>query len=349
MEAFLKDNDIEGARKAIISIMGRDSACIKTRYNPDSIIASFLISKSSRGDITISFSENVNCDIEFKDIKGDRYLIYEGNPIHLYDTSFSSLFPLSVDDLLPILAGIFTSSIIERRPLNDYEKTVIQNAQNLGVLIEKGLKVPSYKTLPAFISLMLSFDPYIPGITGNREGTLKIIKELGILETSTIVEIQEEKLNSLIYRIVSNILNYNPKFTRDDLITDRVFYLDFDTIELAFSVIYFFDTIGSSVLFQLVTMPNYAETMISLFREKLSKGFIIGDVSEEKDVYLVKSTLDSPLLVQLSLLQLQRIKRDKKIYLDINGNVFTSRYFLPQYDKEGLIQVDVKSRDKSKD
>lgn len=347
MEAFLKDNDVENAKKVLVSIMGKDFACVKTRYAPDPLIASFLLAKNSKGDIAITFSDTANCDIELRDLRGDRYIVYGGNNIiHLYDTSFSSLFPLSLDDLIPILAGIFSSVVLERRPLTDYEKTVLQNAQNLGVLIEKGLKVPSYKALPAFISLILSLDPFIPGITGNREGTIKMIKELDIDETTPIVEMKEEKLNSLIYRIVSSIINYNPKFSRDDLITDRVFYLEFDTLELAFATLYFFDIKGSSSLFQLVSSPSYAENMILTFREKLSKGFSVGDVVEDKEGYIVKSTLDSPLLTQLILLQLQKVKKDKKIFLDINGEIFTSRYFLLG-ENEGLIKVDIRGKDKS--
>jgi hypothetical protein len=249
--------------------------------------------------------------------------------------------PITAEDVLPITSCIVTSTIVDRRPFSEWELEIIKEMEKFDITNEKNLKIPAYKTLPLFLSLMFSLDPYIPSISGNRENTINLIKEINTSEIAKLEDLNESQLNTLLFRIISTIVKENPKFTRDDIITDRFFYLDYDILELAFSLIYSFDTIGSNEILQFVLSSSYAEALISRFRQTLSKGFSINLVENKQSYYIVETVnFNSPFLVQIILLQLQKIRRDKMIVIKDNDKLYTSRFFIPSIKKEGLIKID---------
>ncbi|QIW25050.1 single-stranded DNA exonuclease [Sulfolobus sp. S-194] len=337
MENFLKEPNKEELRELTSKILTKEWACIKASFKPEDLIFSFLIFKYGKVN-AISFSSD-NCEIQLITNNSGKFISIEGKQYYLGLNSFVSIFPLSIDDILPIISGITVSTIIERRNYSDFETEILNDLIKLGVVLEENLKIPNYKSLPLFFSLMLSFDPYIPDITGNRENSIKMLKEINIQETDKLEDIDETKLNSLIYKIISSELKINPKFSREQIITKRAYYLEYDSLELAFALIYFLDLKGNGDLFQFVISPNYAETLIYKFREELSKGFYIKDVSETASYYIVESNLKSPTLIQLILLQNGKIKRNKPVAIKNDEGVFTSRLQVPSL-KEGLVKIE---------
>ena len=345
MENYLKEPNPD--KQITSEIIASKVRCIKAPYNPDAIIFSFLISKyaNSEGD-EFALSIRGECPVKLEIAPSGRVITIFDKQYNIGQTSFSSLFPISVDDLIPILAGMFSSLVLERRPLTEYERNVLSQMENLGVSVEKNIKIPNYKHLPLFSSLTMSIDPYIPDMTGNREDTIKALDELGIEATDKLEDLDEAKLNTLMMRIASSVMKVNPKFDRTDLITDRVYYMEYDTLELAFTTLYFLDVRGIGDLFQLVYTPNYAETLITKFRDDMAKGFKINGLTETTQYYVVDSTLRSPILLQLIFIQQGRVRRDKPIFIKTQEGLFTSRYFYVNSGKEGLIRVEDKYNSK---
>ncbi|BFI76206.1 single-stranded DNA exonuclease [Sulfurisphaera ohwakuensis] len=337
MENFLKEPNKEELRELNSKILTKEWTCIKASFKPEDLIFSFLTFKYGKVN-AISFSSD-DCEIQLITNNSGKFISIEGKHYYLGLNSFVSIFPLSIDDILPIISGITVSTIIERRNYSDFEIDILNDLIKLGVIVEENLKIPNYKSLPLFFSLMLSFDPYIPDITGNRENSIKMLKEINIQETDKLEDIDETKLNSLIYKIISSELKINPKFSREQIITKRAYYLEYDSLELAFALIYFLDLKGNGDIFQFVISPNYAETLIYKFREELSKGFYIKDVNETANYYIVESNLKSPTLIQLILLQSGKIKRNKPVAIKNEEGVFTSRLQVPSL-KEGLVKIE---------
>ncbi|BFH72664.1 hypothetical protein SJAV_06080 [Sulfurisphaera javensis] len=338
MENFLKEPNKDELRQLASRILSESETCIRISYTPDDLIFAFLVLKYGKQN-SISFTSN-ECKIELITNDAGKIIKINNQQFYIGRNAFTSIFPVSTDDVLPILAGITTSMILERRNYTELELDIINNdLVKLGVITEKNLKIPNYKSLPLFFSLMLSFDPYIPEVTGNRENSIKMLKEINISETDRLEDIDEAKLNSLVYKIISNTLKINPRFSRENLITDRAYYLEYDSLELALSLIYFLDLKGSGDLFQFTISPNYAETIIYKFRDELSKGFFIKNVEETNNYYIVETNLKSPLLIQLILLQMNKIKRNKPIIIKLPEGFFTSRTQVLKI-KEGLNKVE---------
>jgi len=337
MESFLRQPTKEELRQLASQIINLDKTCIKISYTLDDLLFAFLLFKL--GKLTaISFTSD-DCEVKLvTDISG-KFIEIGGKQNYIGTNSFTAMIPASIDDTLPILAGITSSTILERRKYSEIELEILNDLTKFGVLLEKNLKIPNYKNLPLFFSLLLSFDPYIPDISGNRENAIKALKEINIAETDRLDEIDEAKLNSLVYKIISNILKINPKITREDIITDRAFYLEYDSLELAFALIYFLDLKGVGDIFQFVMTPNYAELLITKFREEVGKGFYVGNVTESRNFYLVETNLRSPTLVQLILLQSGKIKRNKPVYIKTEDGIFTSRFQVNNL-KEGLNKIE---------
>ncbi|BDB97192.1 single-stranded DNA exonuclease [Saccharolobus caldissimus] len=342
MEVFLGEPNHQEIREFVRNIQPKDNLCISTYYSPDPILFSYIISKYIKNLFILSFNSK-NCEIELKMDNNGKWLLdnKNGKKYFLGQNSYCSYLSITTDDVLPTLTGIISSTIVERRKLTEWELNIIKDLGNLGVIVEKNLKIPGYKTLPLFLSLMLSIDPYIPGLTGNRENTINMIKEINLNEVTRLDELNESQLNTLLFRIISLIIKENPKFSRDDIITERVFYLDYDILELAFSAIYFFDTIGSSELLQLSLSSSYAEILIDKFRQTFSKGFTLNLIDSKQSYYLIEAkNFDSPLMAQLIFLQLQKIRKDKIIILKRGDNYYTSRYFIKIHDREGVVKID---------
>ena len=337
MESFLRQPTKEELRQLASQIINLEKTCIKISYNIDDLIFAFLLFKL--GKLTaVSFASD-DCEIKLITDASGKFIEIGGKRYYIGANSFTAMIPASIDDTLPILAGITGSTILERRKYSDIELEILNDLMKFGVLLEKNLKIPNYKNLPLFFSLLLSFDPYIPDISGNRENAIKTLKEINIAETDRLDEIDEAKLNSLVYKIISNILKINPKITREDIITDRAFYLEYDSLELAFALIYFLDLKGVGDIFQFVMSPNYAELLITKFREEVGKGFYVGSVTETRNFYLVETNLKSPTLVQLILLQSGKIKRNKPVYIKTEDGIYTSRFQVNNL-KEGLNKIE---------
>ncbi|MQL55215.1 single-stranded DNA exonuclease [Acidianus ambivalens] len=338
MENFIKEPTPEEAKKLIESINKEESLCIRIPYNVDAILAASLIIKYMESPSAISFSSS-NCELEFSEKEEGKFVRFKNTQVFIGNSSFSSIIPITTEDILPILTGISSSVVLERRNFSDWELSIMKNSENLGITIEKNLKIPSYHDAPIFLSLIESFDPYIPTVTGSRENAIALINEIGIDELSKLTELNEGALNTLIFKIVSLIMKINPKVTRDDIITDRIFYLNYDSLELAFSFIYFLDTIGSKILVDFALNQSIARILINKFREIIGKGFSIGSITEDKKFFIVDSNLKSPTLLQLILLQTQKVRKDKPIVIKDGNKLLTSRYFI-NTEKEGLIEVE---------
>jgi len=313
------------------------STCLKINYDLDSLLFAYVMSKNKE-NFYITFS--TNCPNQLVKRENNKFLIIEGSEVNIGKNAFCSL--LSLENLLEVLIGITYSSIFERRPFTEDEKNIINESKKYGAIVENNVKFINYKELPIFLSLILTIDPYILGVSGNKNAALSIIKELGISETARIEEIDEPKLNSLLFRIISNILKYNSKFTRDDLFSDRIYYEKYDILELTFALAYSLDTIGSSEVFKFVYYNKYGDVILDRYRRELTKGFEIRDFEDKGSYYIVTSELKSPLLLSLILRQLGKIKSEKPLYIKINNELYTSRYFVKSL-KEGLMKIEGKN------
>lgn len=337
MESFIKTPRLEDAKKFLQTIDKKKEICIKVLYEPDSIIFASLLLKYTENIAGISFSSN--CEIELRNEQSGKKIRVFNNEFFIGNSSFTSLLPITTEDILPILAGITADTILQRRNYSNWEIEVFKGMENLNVKIEKNLKIPAYHDLPLFMSLMESLDPYIPEITGNRENAVKTVNELGVNELTKLHELSDSQLNTLLFKIISLILKINPKVTRDDIITDRVTYLNYDSLELALALIYFLDTVGSKILVEFSLNPGISGTLIEKFRERIMKGFDVKIVEENKRYYVVESELKSPKLLQLILLQKQSIRKDKLIVVKDDNKLYTSRFFIDSTE-EGLIKID---------
>ncbi|MEM3269777.1 MAG: single-stranded DNA exonuclease [Saccharolobus sp.] len=341
MEAFLGEPKNQEVKEYVMNLQSKDSLCISANYTPEQILFSYIISKYTKDIYILSF-ESKDCDVQLKVDSSGRWIIDNINKKYYFvgQNSYCSYLSISNDELLPTLTCIMLSIIMDRRPFTQWELDLIKNLEKFGIIVEKNLKIPNYKQLPLFLSLMLSLDPFIPSITGNRENAIKIIKEVNLNEISKLEDLNENQLNTLLFKIISLITKENVKFARDDIITDRIYYLDYDTLELAFSALYAFDVIGTNELLQLVLSPSYAEILENRYKQKLSKGFSLNLIDSKQSYYLIEAkNFESPLIAQLVFLQLQKIRRDKMVVLKIGDELYTSRYFINS-KKEGLIKLD---------
>ncbi|WP_338600085.1 single-stranded DNA exonuclease [Sulfolobus tengchongensis] len=346
MEVFLGEPNNQEIREVVRNLYLKDYLCISTYYSLEPLLFSYIISKNIKNAFMISY-QSEECEIQLKFDANGKWIIDNKNKKRYFlgQNSYCSYLSINTDDILPIVSCILTSMTIDRRSLSEWELSMLKELEKFGLFFEKNLRIPGYKHLPLFLSLMFSLDPYIPNITGNRENTLNLIKEINANEISKLEDLNENQLNTLLFKIISAIVKENPKFTRDDIIADRIFYLDYDLLELTFALIYSFDTIGSTELMQLGLSSSYAEILINRFRQTFSKGFSVNLVDTKQTYYIIEVTnFNSPLLAQLILLQLQKIRRDKIIVLKERDKLYTSRYFLPQLKKEGLIQIDDRTK-----
>ncbi|AWR99828.1 hypothetical protein [Metallosphaera hakonensis] len=324
MENFLRDPMPEEASKLISSFYSQRSLCVRGPYDTDYAIFAGLLTKYFKGEIGVSFNSQCRIGLEKREI--GNFLVVEDKEIYIGNTSFTSLLPLTVEDLVPILAGISSDSILYRRKLSDWEVNLLRKAENLGVTWEKSLKIPGYKDVPLFLSLTYSLDPFVPEISGNRENSLKLVRELGGNEFTKLEELDEGQLNTLIFKLISLIVKINPKVSRDDLLVDRYYFLSYDFLELGLVSLYTLDRLGYPGLLDLTLDPSLFITAVQGYREALAKGFTY-DVREEKGRYVVDTQLQSPLLVYVALRQLGKVKGNKPVVVSDGGKIITSRFF----------------------
>ncbi|AEB94509.1 MAG: hypothetical protein QXR57_07745 [Metallosphaera sp.] len=324
MENFLRDPAPEAASKLLSQIYTRREICVSGPYDPDFTIFAGLIAKYFKGDMGFSFSSE--CEVRAEKRESGNFLVIDGSETYLGNSSFSSLHPLTSEDLVPILAGISSDALLYRRGLTNWEENLLLKAEELGVSSERTLNVPGYHEIPLFLSLTYSVNLSIPDITGNRENSLKLVNELGGNEFTKLSELDESQLNSLIFRLISLISKFNPKISREDLITPRYLYHSYDSLELGLVSVYVLDRRGYQALFDLTLNHSLYGVMIASFREVLGRGFSF-EVKEEADKYVVNSQLESPLLAYLALKQQGKIRGRKPVYVVNGDKVFTSRFF----------------------
>jgi hypothetical protein len=316
-------------------------SCVKATYDIDSLLFAFVLSAQSNRQTAITFGKGENCELSLaKGKDGGRRAILEGDELILGKSSFSSLVPVKADLVLPVLLGIFSSSVMERRQLTQLEEARLEEAiqASKDLTVEEGFKLPNYKHLPLFSSLTLSIDPYFPGISGNRQGAEAVLRELKIDLTATLESLSEAQRNSLGYRLVLTAQKHNPTFNNSDLIGKRAFLGDLDILELTFASMYVLDTLGSGYLFQTVHDPSFAEVLVHVFRDEVGRGFSIESFAERNNAVVVETNLRSPLLVRQILLQTGKLRPDKVVAVSVGNEAYTSRYFVSS-GREGLIRI----------
>jgi len=337
MENFLTDPDYEVIRRNVIGLTQNENLKICLPFELDSIIFSGLLMKYSSGNAYLSFSSTEGCDLLLRNEASGRWIEFPNiGKYFLGKTSFSSLFSLSVNDILPILTGMMASAIQERRQLTETEKKMVESSQSLGVSVENSFKIPNYKQLPLFVSIMLSIDPYLPELTGNRENSIKLVKELGENETSKLEELNETQRNTLAFRMLASMSKYR-QATSEDIIVSRIFLMEYDILEMAFASLLSLDFHGPNRILEMVFNPSFAETMIDEFRSHAMKGFFF-DIRDEKNVYKVETNLKSPQLAHL--IALQQKGKSKPVVIVDGGKMFSTKFFFPQLKSNGLMRID---------
>jgi len=83
--------------------------------------------------------------------------------------------------------------------LSKINQSILKDAKDL--TIKKGL-ILYPATRPLRRALEYSTSPYIPGVTGNSNGALEILKETGISPKKSLLEISEEEMSKLITAIM---------------------------------------------------------------------------------------------------------------------------------------------------
>ncbi|MGC9105222.1 MAG: single-stranded DNA exonuclease [Thermoprotei archaeon] len=316
-------------------------SCVKATYDIDSLLFAFILSTQGNRQTAITFGKGENCELSLvKGKDGGKRVILEGDELILGRSSFSSLVPVNSGLVLPILLGMFASSVMERRQLTQLEEARLEEATQASrdLTVEDGFKLPNYKHLPLFSSLTLSIDPYFPGISGNRQGAEAVLRELKIDLTANLESLSDAQKNSLGYRLVLTAQKHNPTFSNSDLFGRRAFLKDLDLLELTFASMYVLDTLGPGYLFQTVNDPHFAEVLVHIFRDEVGRGFKIDAVTERNNAVVVETNLKSPLLVRQILLQAGKLRPDKVVAISVGSEVYTSRYFTNS-GKEGLIRI----------
>ncbi len=270
--------------------------------------------------------------------KDGNALTFNRTVYYIGKTSFTSLLEPSEEDVIPFATALLFSLTFDRRNPSDIEARRIEALKGFGMEVETGPKLLSYQELPLFTSLTITIDPYVPDVSGNRNGAESVLRELKIDLTSKFNELNEAQKNSLLYRLVVSAQRFNPNITSKDVITDRFFVRGLDLLELTFSSMLALDLVGASAIYELVMNPEFATALVNMYREELGKGFVIGEVSERGNTIYVDTNLKSPLLVRQILVQGGKVKGDKVIAIKNGDKAFTSRFFM-ESDKEGLIRV----------
>jgi len=112
------------------------------------------------------------------------------------------LFAKALDKNNTDLANIAIIGLIGDRHesnLSKINKTIINDAENL--TMKKGL-VLYPATRPLRRALEYSTSPYIPGVTGNGDGALELLRETGISYEKSLLELSEDEMSKLITAVM---------------------------------------------------------------------------------------------------------------------------------------------------
>ncbi|MEM5882925.1 MAG: DHH family phosphoesterase [Candidatus Aenigmatarchaeota archaeon] len=95
---------------------------------------------------------------------------------------FAKFFDIRNVELIDLaVVGAIGDMIDEKWELKGLAKRVLEEAENLGkIRIIKGLRLYGRNTRAVHKALELSFDPYIPGISGSESNAVQLLSEIGI-------------------------------------------------------------------------------------------------------------------------------------------------------------------------
>ena len=316
----------------------KEAKCIRANYDVDSLTFAFLIAKRSGSPLAVSFSEDNDCEVILTRNRERNSVTFNKTTYYIGKSSFTSLLEPSREDVVPYLNGILFSITYDRRNPSEIEAKRLEALKSMGVEVETGPKFLSYRDLPLFTSLTITVDPYVPEVSGNRNGAEGVLKELKIDLTSKFVELTDAQKNSLLYRLVVSIQKVNPSIASSDIITERYLVDGIDSLELAYASMLALDLIGSPAIYELVVNPSFAKALISLYREEMGKGFYLGEVTERGNTVYVTTNLRSPLIARQILVQTGKLKGEKVVAVRNGERAFTSRFFM-KGEKEGLTRV----------
>jgi len=133
------------------------------------------------------------------------------------------LFAKSLDPNNTDLANIAIIGLIGDRHesnLSKINKMIIEDAKDL--TIKKGL-VLYPATRPLKRALEYSTSPYIPGVTGNGNGALELLRETGISYEKSLLELSEDEMSKLI----TSIMVRQAKYKQTENIVGNLFILKF--------------------------------------------------------------------------------------------------------------------------
>ncbi|BBD73948.1 hypothetical protein HS1genome_2337 [Sulfodiicoccus acidiphilus] len=321
MENFIAPTQEEQAREAISHLKNVELVKLSIPYDPDAMTFSFLVSKLvKRTSISWRGTEG---DVILR--KGERKTIMiSGTVYDIGRSSFSSLVPVSFEDVEAQLAAFSASWMIERREATQWELKIVRGMEKGGVKVEKGLRLPAYNDIPLYSSILMSVNPLLMSISGNREASLKLVKEVGGDETTYLRDLSEERLKRLVEKL--------SQFTNEQLISTRIFVNEKDVMELGLGLLYFFDVEGSTVPFRIVHVSGYSRYLISRYRRELVGGFQL-ECRKEGGTLVVKTGLRSPLFAEVACPE-----KGEQVLLETPSGLFSSRYFL-EFEGEGLVRV----------
>ena len=312
--------------------------CIRANYDIDSLVFSFILSKRAQVPLAVSFSKDSDCELILARNREGNSLAFNKTTYYIGRTSFTSILEPAKDDIVPYAVAILFSLVYERRGPSELEAKRVEALKGFGLESENGPKLLGYHELPLFTSLTITIDPYIPEVSGNRNGAEGVLKELKIDLTSKFDELSDAQRNSLLYRIAVSMQRFNPNVTSSDIIAERYFVDGMDLLELTYASMLALDLIGASAIYEFIANPSFSRALISLYREEMGKGFSLGEVSEKGNAIYVSTNLKSPLLVRQILVQGGKLKGDKTVIIKNGDRAYTSRFFMDS-DKEGLIRV----------
>ncbi len=213
------------------------------------------------------------------------------------------VYPNIIKDGFAAISGVFGDS---QDPKSGINKEILDELVEGGVIdVRIGLRVFGRTYKPIHKALAYSFDPFLPGITGNEEEALKVIKESGIeykignlYKTISDLSIEEEKelISNIIIKAVEEGKRINPKEILGEiyLVKGRKGILS-DCREIA-TVLNAFGRLGRGWEAILVLLGKVEERrayevleeyskVISNILRKIDEGGI--ELEEEKDVLIV--------------------------------------------------------------
>lgn len=247
-------------------------------------------------------------------------------------------------------------------------KTVLDDLiSNEIVELEKGLKLYSIKR-PLYRALSMSFEIYLPNVTGSDEKSLEFLKSINISKHATISysELEEEEKKKLISEVIKIRVKYDLSY--DNIVGDIVKIKDQNNIKDIREISYIFYSsalgkksnvigyfLGNKNLFDelnnnLVALRNQiANSIYNIINEKwkIEKGDITiieipgGSIKKESLLFLSNVLSYNKLLKTRVILLLQKIENKYVGSLRINGYIVKKELYNVLYSlyEKNLISI----------